>query len=346
MWAVIGAVLTVLVDRTWRQHSALAAKRELAASCDLGRGEPGAGIALGYVADLRSGIRGAATPSPASAAPRQPWRGGRTPTAAPVASCTSPSWSVAPRRSASRSSASRGRPVAHALLPRPRPGPSSAAPRSAVRPPPSSGLLAADDLPRCPAAADPSGRPRHLASSSRRGGPRRCRVGRREHLRRGRRPPRLGRGRRRPRPARLPRGQHARRDGRATGGERYDRFGWASARLDDLLNLPGARLSGLLAAGLAPPSAADRPPPLRAWARDARRHPSPNAGAVEAAFAGALGVRLGGRNTTAHGVEDRVLLGDGPSPTPDDIDRSVRLAKHVGTGAVVVAALVALRRGC
>jgi adenosylcobinamide-phosphate synthase len=128
-------------------------------------------------------------------------------------------------------------------------------------------------------------------------------------------------------------------------GERYGRFGWASARFDDLLNLPGARLSGLLAAALAPtvggrPSAA-----LKAWARDARRHPSPNAGVVEAAFAGALGVRLGGTNQYAHGTEDRVILGDGPAPTRDDIDRSVRLADQVGTGAAVVAVLLALRRG-
>ncbi|WP_242532562.1 cobalamin biosynthesis protein [Nocardioides sp. S5] len=126
-------------------------------------------------------------------------------------------------------------------------------------------------------------------------------------------------------------------------GERYGRFGWASARLDDLLNLPGARLSGLLAAALAPtvggrPSAA-----LQAWRRDARRHPSPNAGVVEAAFAGALGVRLGGRNHYAHGTEDRVVLGDGPPPDRADIERAVRLADAVGTGAVVVAALVAWR---
>ena len=127
-------------------------------------------------------------------------------------------------------------------------------------------------------------------------------------------------------------------------GERYGRFGWASARFDDLLNLPGARLSGLLTAALAP-SVGGRPlAALRAWARDARRHPSPNAGVVEAAFAGALGVRLGGRNHYAHGVEDRVLLGDGPPPSRDDIDRSVRLADAVGTGAVAVAAAIALRR--
>ena len=126
-------------------------------------------------------------------------------------------------------------------------------------------------------------------------------------------------------------------------GERYGRFGWASARFDDLLNLPGARLSGLLAAALAPtvggrPSAA-----LHAWRRDARRHPSPNAGVVEAAFAGALGVRLGGRNHYAHGTEDRVVLGDGPPPERADIGRAVKLADAVGTGAVVVAVLVPWR---
>jgi adenosylcobinamide-phosphate synthase len=126
-------------------------------------------------------------------------------------------------------------------------------------------------------------------------------------------------------------------------GERYGRFGWASARFDDLLNLPGARLSGLLAAALAAtvggrPSAA-----LGAWHRDARRHPSPNAGVVEAAFAGALGVRLGGRNHYTHGVEDRVVLGDGPAPDRADIGRAVRLADAVGAGAVVVAAAAALR---
>ena len=125
---------------------------------------------------------------------------------------------------------------------------------------------------------------------------------------------------------------------------RYGRFGWASARFDDLVNLPGARLSGLLAAALAPVVGGRPRAAIEAWARDARAHPSPNAGVVEAAFAGALGVRLGGRNHYAHGVEDRVLLGDGPAPSRTDIERSVRLAEHVGTGAVVVASLVALRR--
>jgi adenosylcobinamide-phosphate synthase len=127
-------------------------------------------------------------------------------------------------------------------------------------------------------------------------------------------------------------------------GERYGRFGWASARFDDLLNLPGARLSGLLAAALAPVVGGRPAAALSAWRRDARRHPSPNAGVVEASFAGALGVRVGGTNHYAHGVEDRVVLGHGPPPTRADIDRAVRLADAVGVGAVVVAVVIALRR--
>lgn len=127
-------------------------------------------------------------------------------------------------------------------------------------------------------------------------------------------------------------------------GARYGRFGWASARLDDVLNLPGARLSGILAAALSPMVGGSPGDAVRAWARDARHHPSPNAGVVEAAFAGALGVRLGGRNHYPHGVEDRVLLGDGPPPTRDDIARAVRLADTVAAGAVAVAAFASAAR--
>lgn len=118
---------------------------------------------------------------------------------------------------------------------------------------------------------------------------------------------------------------------------RLEKFGWASARFDDLLNLAPARLSALLAAGLGPrPGAA-----IRAWRRDAHRHPSPNAGPVEAAFAGALGVQLGGINVYHGDTEDRGTLGDGPAPTPDDIGPTARLASRVGLGALAVAALVA-----
>ncbi|MDF9718048.1 cobalamin biosynthesis protein [Nocardioides sp. ChNu-99] len=127
---------------------------------------------------------------------------------------------------------------------------------------------------------------------------------------------------------------------------RHERFGWASARLDDGLNLPGARLSALLAAAAAPLVDGAPRDALRAWRRDAGAHPSPNAGPVEAAFAGALGVRLGGRTVYgapgAERVEDRPVLGDGRPVAAGDVARARRLAAYVGTGAVLVAAATAL----
>ena len=126
--------------------------------------------------------------------------------------------------------------------------------------------------------------------------------------------------------------------------ERYERFGRASARLDDLLNLVPSRLSALLAASLAPVVGGDRRQALEVWRRDAPHHPSPNAGPVEAAFAGALDVQLGGVNTYADRVEDRHTLGDGRPVEPGDIARSVRLADLVGTAALGVALVIAHRR--
>ncbi|MFE2016338.1 cobalamin biosynthesis protein [Streptomyces sp. NPDC059491] len=114
---------------------------------------------------------------------------------------------------------------------------------------------------------------------------------------------------------------------------RHRRFGWASARLDDVAGWPGARLTAVLAtvAGGDPRGAA------RAWRADAARHPSPNAGPVESAFAGALGVRLGG--TLAYGgrVEHRpVLNGEGRPVEVADIERAVRLSRRV-TGLTLAA---------
>lgn len=118
---------------------------------------------------------------------------------------------------------------------------------------------------------------------------------------------------------------------------RHVRFGWAAARLDDVLNLPGSRLAAALTTVIGP----DRRGAWRTWRRDARRHPSPNAGPVEAAFAGALGVRLGGRNDYAGRVEHRAIMGDGPPPSRDDLDRGRRLARSVGLSAALVTAAVA-----
>ena len=125
--------------------------------------------------------------------------------------------------------------------------------------------------------------------------------------------------------------------------DRYLRFGWASARLDDVLNLAPARLSAVLGAALAPLVGGRPADALAAWTRDAHRHPSPNAGPVEASFAGALGIQLGGTNVYGSRIEHRPTLGDGRAATTDDIARSVRLADAVGVGATVVSAVLADR---
>jgi len=122
---------------------------------------------------------------------------------------------------------------------------------------------------------------------------------------------------------------------------RYLRFGWASARLDDLANLLPARAAALLFAVLAPTVGGSSRAALTAWHRDARTHPSPNAGPVEASAAGALGVGLGGRTVYAHGVEERPRLGEGRAPTPTDLVRAARLSRRVGLASALVAAAVA-----
>ncbi|WP_300007175.1 cobalamin biosynthesis protein [Pseudonocardia sp.] len=125
---------------------------------------------------------------------------------------------------------------------------------------------------------------------------------------------------------------------------RHLRFGWASARLDDLANLVPSRLAALLFAALAPAVGGSPRAALAAWRRDARAHPSPNAGPVEAAAAGALGVGLGGRTVYAHGLEERPRLGRGPAPTPGDLRRAARLSRLVGAAAALVAAALAAAR--
>lgn len=126
---------------------------------------------------------------------------------------------------------------------------------------------------------------------------------------------------------------------------RYTNFGWASARLDDLLNWLPARLGAALATVLAPAVGGTPENALAAWRRDASGHPSPNAGQVEAAFAGALGVRLGGVNEYGGVIEDRHALGDGPAPLPIDIERATLLGRLVGHASVALAVLVsAVRR--
>lgn len=128
-------------------------------------------------------------------------------------------------------------------------------------------------------------------------------------------------------------------------GGRHRRFGWASARLDDLLNLVPARLTALLTAVLAPGAGGSTVESLRTWRRDATLHPSPNAGPVEAAFAGAMGVQLGGTNTYPDRCEDRHRLGDGYPPGIGDITTAVDLAHRVGVACLgLIVALHGLTR--
>ncbi|MDP9116140.1 MAG: cobalamin biosynthesis protein [Actinomycetota bacterium] len=122
---------------------------------------------------------------------------------------------------------------------------------------------------------------------------------------------------------------------------RYERFGWAAARTDDVANLVPARVTAVMV-GLVSgcPIAVGR-----VVARDARRHPSPNAGWCEAAFAGALDLRLGGMNRYGDRLEDRPRLGDGRTPERHDLARARALARRVSIAGTAAAALlsVALR---
>ncbi len=122
---------------------------------------------------------------------------------------------------------------------------------------------------------------------------------------------------------------------------RYARFGWAAARLDDVANWAPARLAGGLAAACAPVAGGRPGPAWRAMRRYGGCHPSPNAGRCEAAFAGALGLRLGGSNAYAGATEHRPRLGRGRAPGPDDIRRAVRLCRAVTIATTVAAASAA-----
>jgi adenosylcobinamide-phosphate synthase len=127
---------------------------------------------------------------------------------------------------------------------------------------------------------------------------------------------------------------------------RYRRFGTASARLDDAANLVPSRLTAALTVAVAPAVGGSPLATLRTWLRDGSKHPSPNAGQCEAAAAGALGVRLGGRNVYGSRVEDRPFLGAGSRPGAPDIRRAAKLSTVVGAVAVGAAVAYALTRRC
>ena len=121
----------------------------------------------------------------------------------------------------------------------------------------------------------------------------------------------------------------------------YERFGWAAARLDDAANLIPARVTGLLAVALAPAVGGRPGQALRALRRDGGRTPAPTPAGARRRSRGALGVRLGGRNSYQGRTEQRGLLGDGAPPAARDITRAVRLSRLVSGAALLMAAAIA-----
>lgn len=126
---------------------------------------------------------------------------------------------------------------------------------------------------------------------------------------------------------------------------RHLHFGWASARFDDLINLPASRLSGVLivAGALFVPGAS----PRGAWTamrRDASRHRSPNAGWPEAAMAGALGIAIAGPRHYGGTLSVDGLMGAGGryDCTPNDIRRALRLYRAADAVMVALVAGLAL----
>lgn len=118
--------------------------------------------------------------------------------------------------------------------------------------------------------------------------------------------------------------------------DRYTAFGGFAARLDDVVNLIPARLTGLLIA-----MASARPSALKVMLRDARRHRSPNAGWPEAAMAGALAVRLSGPRFYGDRRSDEPWHNsEAPDPAPQNIHRALSLyLKAMGLGATFLIAL-------
>jgi adenosylcobinamide-phosphate synthase len=125
---------------------------------------------------------------------------------------------------------------------------------------------------------------------------------------------------------------------------RHAAFGWAAARLDDLVNLPASRLSALLivaAAGLTKGTSAAGA--WRAVRRDANRHRSPNAGYPEAAMAGALGLMLAGPRLYGGILVDDAMMGDGRrAADAADIRAALKLYRHADAILIGLIAVLAL----
>jgi adenosylcobinamide-phosphate synthase len=126
---------------------------------------------------------------------------------------------------------------------------------------------------------------------------------------------------------------------------RHAAFGWAAARLDDLVNLPASRLSALLI--IAAASVTKGASPAGAWRavrRDAHRHRSPNAGYPEAAMAGALGLMLAGPRVYGGVQVDDAMMGDGRRAA-DAADIRAALKLYRRADAILIGLVAALPFG-
>jgi adenosylcobinamide-phosphate synthase len=125
---------------------------------------------------------------------------------------------------------------------------------------------------------------------------------------------------------------------------RHEAFGWAAARLDDLVNLPASRLAALLVVGAA--ALGDRAAAAAAWravGRDARRHRSPNAGYPEAAFAGALGLALAGPRAYGGVMVDDAVMGDGRrAATAADIRAALALYRRADALLIALVGVISI----
>jgi adenosylcobinamide-phosphate synthase len=125
---------------------------------------------------------------------------------------------------------------------------------------------------------------------------------------------------------------------------RHEAFGWAAARLDDLVNLPASRLAALLVVGAA--ALGGRTEAGEAWravVRDAGRHRSPNAGYPEAAFAGALGLALAGPRVYAGVTVGDAVMGDGRrEATAADIRAALALYRRADALLIALVGILAL----
>jgi adenosylcobinamide-phosphate synthase len=128
--------------------------------------------------------------------------------------------------------------------------------------------------------------------------------------------------------------------------EHYRAFGWASARLDDLVNLPASRLAGFLIAAAAPLAGGSPGGAVRVMLTDAGKHRSPNAGWPESAMAVALGIAVAGpRRYADHVVDDPFLNAGGRTAASHDIARALRVYRGAWAALFLVVVLSALAVG-